>query len=123
MHATGEPSQTSFLQSFTWLPSVCKYVADLTCGTLWAILTCLATQELVALLEDAGFEGLHPFGSLKEDIVVLALQGDSQKVAFSNGKFMLRRNSASLKRPGVSAYPCSAFCCSQIPFFAGSAQA
>ncbi|CAL8468356.1 g7896 [Coccomyxa elongata] len=57
-------------------------------------------QELVALLEDAGFEDLQPFGSLKEDVVVLALQGDSQKVAFSNGKFMLRSNSASLRRPG-----------------------
>ncbi|BDA43691.1 probable lysine-specific demethylase 3B at C-terminar half [Coccomyxa sp. Obi] len=57
-------------------------------------------RELVKLLEDSGYESLQPFGSLKEDVVVLALQGDSQKVAFSDGKIMLRSHSASSRRPG-----------------------
>lgn len=48
----------------------------------------LAMQELVNMLEETGFEGLQPFGNLKGDIVVLAVQGP--KAVLRDGKFALR---------------------------------
>ncbi|CAL8466277.1 g5813 [Coccomyxa elongata] len=50
-------------------------------------------QELVSMLEEAGFEGLQPFGDLKGDIVVLAVQGP--KAVLRDGKIVLKSEAMS----------------------------
>lgn len=59
----------------------------------------LAMQELVNMLEEAGFEGLQPFGSSKADIVVLAVQGP--KAVLKDGKIVLN-SEATVSVPSYS---------------------
>ncbi|BDA51374.1 probable lysine-specific demethylase 3A at C-terminar half [Coccomyxa sp. Obi] len=62
----------------------------------------ITPQELVNMLEEDGFEGLEPFGNLKGDIVVLAVQGP--KAVLTDGKIVLNSEATSGGAASISNY-------------------